>query len=69
MLVTKTITKASRRRLGALIKPYGALSELAETAGVHRTTIVRLVKHGEAINTIIEKLEKAIGEPLEIVKY
>ena len=54
---SNTEKKALKQRLGH----YGAIKECAEQTGIHRSTISRLLKTGEATAGVLQKIRRFLS--------
>jgi hypothetical protein len=55
-MITEKISNTEKRKLKKLLEPYGAIKDCASKTGVHRTTIARVLKTGEASGDIVQKI-------------
>lgn len=53
---TEFFSAPEKRNLKQKLAQYGAIKECAEQTGIHRTTIARILKTGEATQAVIEKM-------------
>jgi hypothetical protein len=57
-MITEKFLPAERRVLGKRLELYGTIADCAARTGIHRSTIARVLKTGEASQTIITKLRE-----------
>jgi hypothetical protein len=55
-MITEKFSKKERKEMQAALKRYGAIQDCADITGVHRSTITRVVKTGEASMPVAEKI-------------
>jgi hypothetical protein len=53
---TKKFSQWELNRLKKQLEPRGSISDCAQKTGVHRTTITRVLKIGQATEDVVEKL-------------
>ena len=55
---TENFSKPEKQSLKRRLAQYGAIRQCAEQTGIHRSTIARILKTGEATGTIAEKIRR-----------
>lgn len=55
-MLTEKFSITERAQLRATLEAYGAIKDCAEKTGIHRCTISRVLKIGEATSPIVHKL-------------
>lgn len=55
-MITEKFSEKEKRRLKKLLKQYGAIKACSEKTGIHRSTIARVLKIGEATSEIALRL-------------
>ncbi|RYE23218.1 MAG: hypothetical protein EOP51_11200 [Sphingobacteriales bacterium] len=55
-MITEKFLPAERRLLNRRLQLYGTIADCAARTGIHRSTIARVLKTGEASQTTIDKL-------------
>ncbi len=55
-MITEKFSITERTQLRAVLEGYGAIKDCAEKTGIHRCTISRVLKTGEATAPVIGKL-------------
>ncbi|HLO70290.1 MAG TPA: hypothetical protein VK167_05445 [Flavipsychrobacter sp.] len=55
-MLTEKFSITERAQLRATLEAYGAIKDCAEKTGIHRCTISRVLKTGEATTPVISKL-------------
>jgi len=55
-MITEKFSITERRQLRTKLEGYGAIKDCADKTGVHRCTISRVLKTGEATTPVINKL-------------
>jgi|GEM_PF-2073118 len=60
-MITEKFSPPERRKLRKVLEPYGAIKDCADKTGIHRTTIARLLKTGEASMVVVAKLRLFLG--------
>lgn len=55
-MITEKFSITERTQLRAVLEGYGAIKDCAEKTGIHRCTISRVLKTGEATTPVISKL-------------
>lgn len=58
--MTEKFLPAERRRLRKLLEPYGAIKDCADKTGIHRSTIARALKTGEASGMVMIRIRNYI---------
>jgi hypothetical protein len=53
---TENFSEAEKRRLKQRLSSYGAISNCAAQAGIHRSTVTRILKTGAAGKEVMGKL-------------
>jgi DNA invertase Pin-like site-specific DNA recombinase len=53
---TEIFSKTEKQAMKRKLAQYGAIKECAEQTGIHRTTIARILKTGEATEEVAEKM-------------
>lgn len=60
-MITEKFSPPERQKLRKVLEPYGAIKDCADKTGIHRTTIARLLKTGEASMVVVAKLRLFMG--------
>lgn len=60
-MITEKMLPAERRLLSKRLEMYGTIADCAARTGIHRSTIARVLKTGEASQTIISKLREYLN--------
>lgn len=55
-MITQKFSRDETRKLKKLLSPYGAIKECCEKTGIHRSTISRILKTGEATSIVVVKM-------------
>ncbi|OSZ79163.1 hypothetical protein CAP35_13185 [Chitinophagaceae bacterium IBVUCB1] len=59
-MTTEKFSATEKHQLRKCLQGYGAKQDCATKAGIHRSTITRVLKTGEATTTIARKLRQYI---------
>lgn len=57
-MITEKFLPAERRLLAKRLELYGTIADCAARTGIHRSTIARILKTGEATGTVAEKIRR-----------
>lgn len=66
MAKTAYLTKEQQKKLQRRFARYGSMAECERETGIARNTLTRIMEVGRGYEETLEKLEKFIGEPLEL---
>lgn len=53
---TEIFSKSERQAMKRKLSHYGAIKECSEQTGIHRTTVARILKTGEATEEVADKM-------------
>lgn len=56
-MITEKFSRKEIKQLKKQLEPYGAIKDCCEKTGVHRSTISRVLKTGEATEQVARKLK------------
>ncbi len=59
--MTEKFSKEEKRQIKLKLECYGAIKDCSEKTGIHRSTIQRLLKSGEASQQVANKLRNYVG--------
>lgn len=60
-MITEKFSPAEKKKLKQRLSRYGAIKHCAEKTGIHRSTIARVLKTGEATTDIVLRMRNYIG--------
>ncbi len=55
-MITEKFSPAEKRKLRMRLQPYGAIKECADRTGLHRSTIARVLRTGEATTDVVNRM-------------
>lgn len=60
-MITEKFSPEEKRRLCKRLELYGTIADCAARTGIHRSTIARVLKTGEASSSIVGKLREYLN--------